>query len=171
MRGFVGMTPKEKEDIMKLHSKPYNGYAIVNPNPNVYTPIEYSSARDTKGITLDNKNNPSVYKNFRVNEIAAKNLHYDEIEPAYEFDSSGPGDENLGYNVYSQTKPSYDFDSKGPSDPYYGGGYQTGEEDSKKQEFDFDTIDFEEYIDDVDGIENLKESVFKTLKMIEKIDR
>jgi hypothetical protein len=187
MRGFVGLTSKEKEDILKKHSQPYDGYATMGQSGNMYPITVYNDARDNQGVTLDNKNNPTQYKNHRINEIAAKNLHYDEIEPAYEFDSDGPGDPNLGYDVYNQTKNAYDFDSQGPADPYYGGGYQTGDEDTNIQdepEIQFDTKDFDEYIKDTsfedllddeslldkkeDEIEEIHESINKTKDMFKR---
>jgi len=150
MRGFIGLTSKEKEDILKKHSQVYDGYATKNNTSNMYPLTVYNDARDSQGITLDNKYNPSGYKNFKINEIAAKNLHYSEIDPAYEFDSNGPGDPNLGYDIYNDTKTAYDFDSKGPSDPYYGGGYQTGEEKSVSNKEEFNIVNFEDYLDNYD---------------------
>ncbi len=37
MKGFIGLTAKEKEDILKLHSKPYDGYSVGNVNTRVLT--------------------------------------------------------------------------------------------------------------------------------------
>jgi hypothetical protein len=191
MRGFVGLTSKEKEDILKKHSQPYDGYATMGQSGNMYPITVYNDARDNQGVTLDNKNNPTQYKNHRINEIAAKNLHYDEIEPAYEFDSDGPGDPNLGYDVYNQTKNAYDFDSQGPADPYYGGGVQPGDydmdvdtEEQDMEGINFDTKDFGQYIKDTsfedllddeslldkqeDEIEEIHESINKTKDMFKR---
>lgn len=189
MRGFIGLTSKEKEDILKKHTQPYDGYATRNVSSNMYPITVYDDTKDNQGITLDNKNNPMSYRNHGINEIAAKNLHYDEIDSAYEFDSNGPGDENLGYDVYSQTLPSYDFDSQGPRDPFYGGGTQTGEEKHtpKKKEFSFDMEDFDEYVKETsfedllddeslldkqeDEIEEIYESINKTNHMFKRIKK
>ena len=192
MRGFVGLTAKEKEDILKKHNQPYDGYATMGQSSNMYPITVYNDARDNQGVTLDNKNNPTQYKNYRINEIAAKNLHYDEIEPAYEFDSDGPGDPNLGYDVYNQTKNAYDFDSQGPADPYYGGGVQPGDEDMDvddsenvdMDDIEFDTKDFEEYVKETsfedllddeslldkkeDELEEIHESINKTKDMFKR---
>jgi len=191
MRGFVGLTSKEKEDILKKHSQPYDGYATMGQSGNMNPITVYNDARDNQGVTLDNKNNPTQYKNHRINEIAAKNLHYDEIEPAYEFDSDGPGDPNLGYDVYNQTKNAYDFDSQGPADPYYGGGVQPGDygmdvdtEEQYMEGINFDTKDFGQYIKDTsfedllddeslldkqeDEIEEIHESINKTKDMFKR---
>lgn len=173
MRGFIGLTAKEKEDILQKHSTPYDGYATMGQSGNMYPLTVYNDARDNQGVTLDNKNNPTQYKNHRINEIAAKNLHYDEIDPAYEFDSNGPGDLNLGYNVYNQTKPPYDFDSQGPADPFYGGGYQTGDEgdgNELKKDFEFDMVDFEDYIEGEDKV-NIEESLLKTFDMFKRFKK
>jgi hypothetical protein len=173
MRGFIGLTAKEKEDILKKHTQPYDGYATMGNNTNMYPLTTYNDAKDTQGITLDNKNNPSSYRNHRINEIAAKNLHYDEIDPAYEFDSKGPGDPNLGYDVYNQTKNAYDFDSKGPVDPFYGGGYQTGFEDhgeDSDDDYKFDMVDFEDYIEGGEKT-NIEESVNKTINMFKRFKK
>ena len=168
MKDFSMMSDEERQQIRQQHSKLYDGYSVGNVPSNMTPLTVYDAARDKEGITVSSNGDVKTYRNHKINEIAAKNLHYDEIDPAYEFDSNGPGDENLGYNVYNQTKPPYDFDSKGPSDPYYGGGGQPGEEESPKEEFDFDMIDFEDYIDGKES-DNIKESVSKTLNMFKKI--
>jgi len=161
MKGFIGITAKEKEDILKQHVKPYDGYAVGNVNTNMYPLTVYDAARDKEGITVSNNGDPGVYRNHRINEIAAKNLHYDAIEEPYDFDSKGPGDPNLGYNVYNDTLPSYDFDSKGPSDVY---------EDEQFEDFYFDDL-----IDDDEILQNkrdqIEESVKKTLDTFKKFKK
>lgn len=161
MKGFIGLSSKEKEDILKQHSKTYDGYAVGNVNTNMYPLTVYDAARDKEGITVNNTGNPGVYRNHNINEIAAKNLHYDEIDPAYEFDSQGPGDPNLGYNVYNDTLPSYDFDSQGPTDVY---------EDEQFEDFYFDDL-----IDDDERLENkrdqIEESIKKTLNVFKKFKK
>jgi hypothetical protein len=192
MKGFIGLTAKEKEDILKKHTQPYDGYATMGGSGNMYPLTVYNNAKDSDGITLNNQNNATAYKNHKINEIAAKNLHYDEIDPAYEFDSDGPGDPNLGYDVYNQTKKAYDFDSQGPADPYYGGGTQPGDEDMDvddtddrdMDEIEFDTKDFDEYVKETsfedllddeslldkqeDEIEEIHESISKTKDMFKR---
>jgi hypothetical protein len=171
MRGYSIMSDEERQQILKQHAQVYDGYAIGNVQSNMTPLTVYDAARDKQGITVDSNGNVKEYKNHNINEIAAKNLHYDEIDPAYEFDSPGPGDPNLGYNVYNQTKPAYDFDSQGPADPFYGGGYQTGDEETDKgKEFEFDTIDFEEYISN-ENEENITESLNKTLDMFKRFKK
>jgi hypothetical protein len=189
MRDFSMMSDEERQQIRQQHSKLYDGYVVGNVPSNMTPLTVYDAARDKEGITVTPKGDVKTYRNHKINEIAAKNLHYDEIDSAYEFDSNGPGDENLGYDVYSQTLPPYDFDSQGPADPFYGGGTQTGEEEHtpKKKEFSFDMEDFDEYVketsfDDLlddeyaldkeeDEIKEIKESVNKTKLMFERFKK
>lgn len=172
MRGYSTMSDEERQNIIKQHAKPYDGYAVGNVPSNMTPLTVYDARSDKDGITVTNTGVVKHYHNHNINEIAAKNLHYDEIDPAYEFDSAGPGDENLGYDVYSDTLPSYDFDSQGPADPFYGGGTQTGEEERtpKKKDFSFDMKDFEEYIDD-EKVEDLNESLNKTIDMFKRFKK
>lgn len=153
MKGLVGLTGKEKEDILKLHSKPYDGYAVGNVNTNLYPISVYDNAKDKGGITLDNKNNPMVYKNHKINEIAAKPLNYDSIDNPYEFDSDGPQQSMTQMGVGE--KP-YEFKSKGPVDVY--------------EEPDFDELlgDDEKLEKDRDQIE---ESVLKSIDMFKRFKK
>jgi hypothetical protein len=170
MRGFSTMSDDERNRIKQLHSTPYNGYAVGNVPTNITPLTVYDPAQDKLGITVTSNGDVKTYQNHRINEIAAKNLHYDEIEPAYEFDSGGPGDPNLGYNVYNQTKKPYNFDSQGPADPFYGGGYQTGFEEhgeGSDDDFKFDMVGFEEDIKGED-FGNIEESVNKTIDMFKR---
>jgi hypothetical protein len=169
MRGFAGLTKRDVNDILKQHSKPYDGYAVGNVESNMYPISVYDDTRDSKGITLSNNNVVSDYKNHRINEIAAKNLHYDEIEPAYDFDSPGPQQSMVQPNP---GKKPYEFDSQGPSDPYYGGGYQEDgsnyEEDEDGHNFDR-LLDIEDYLDKEESeIESVNESLIKTLDMFKR---
>lgn len=163
MKGFIGLTTKEKEDILKQHVKPYDGYAVGNVNTNMYPLTVYDAARDKGGITVDNNGNPGTYRNHNINEIAAKPLNYDSIEEPYEFDSQGPGDPNLGYDVYNGTLPSYDFDSKGPVDVY---------EDDEIESEEFEDFYFDDLIDDDENLQSkrdqIEESVKKTLDVFKK---
>lgn len=193
MRGFSMMSDEERNRIKQLHSKPYDGYAVGNVPTNMTPLTVYDPAQDKLGVTVTSNGDVKPYQNHRINEIAAKNLHYDEIDSAYEFDSNGPGDENLGYNVYNDTLPPFDFDSQGPSDPYYGGGPQAGNEDMRFEKnkdnngLNFDTKDFDEYIKDTSfndllddeslldkketEIEEIQENINKTKTMFERLKK
>ncbi len=86
------MTEDEKQKIIKQHSSVYDGYSTGNVKSNM-TPLTFYDARKDKyGITVDNLGNVKNYTNHNINEISAKNLHYDEIEEPYNFNSRGPLD-------------------------------------------------------------------------------
>jgi hypothetical protein len=172
MKGFIGLTQSAKEDILKQHSKPYDGYAVGNVTSNMYPLTTYNDAKDTEGITMDIHGNVKTYTNHRINEIAAKNLHYDEIDPAYEFDSPGP---QQSMTQMGMGKRPYDFDSKGPVDPYYGGGYHEDNTDSHEEndEYNFkDLLDMESLLDSQEtNVNEVNESVNKTLEMFRKFKK
>lgn len=176
MKGYSTMSDEDKQNILNQHNHLYNGYAVGNVTSNMTPLTVYDSAKDKEGVTVTAKGEVKTYRNHNINEIAAKNLHYDEIDTAYEFDSKGPGDENLGYNVYNGTKPPYDFDSIGPADPYYGGGYHEG--DSNQNQESDDEYNFEDLLDDEEvlgkeetEIEEVNESVKKTLDMFKRFKK
>lgn len=158
MKGFIGLTNAAKEDILKQHSKPYDGYSVGNVSSNMYPITTFNDARDNNGITVDMNGNVKSYTNHRINEIAAKNLHYDEIDPAYEFDSQGP-QQSMVIDMYDE-KPAYDFNSKGPVDVFEDDEYF----------FDVSDSDFtdNEDIEDDGKINDITESVNKTLEMFRK---
>jgi hypothetical protein len=172
MRNGLFISNEERQSIIQKHNSIYDGYATKSPQSNMTPLTVYDPYKDKKGITVNSRGEVKVYQNHKINEIAAKNLHYSEIDPAYEFDSKGPIDNNLGYNVYNQTNAPYDFDSKGPSDPFYGGGYQTGEEkgDQDGKDFSFDMKDFEDYIEK-EKLENITESLNKTFDMFKRFKK
>jgi hypothetical protein len=154
MRGFAGLTKKESEDILKLHSTPYDGYAVGNVNTNMYPISVYDDVRDSKGITVTNKNDVKTYTNHQINEITAKPLNYDEKWDAYDFDSQGP---QASMTQPNPGKKPYEFDSKGPSDVY---------------ENDFMSLDdAEEFVSKIefeDEDDSINESVEKTLDLFKR---
>jgi hypothetical protein len=172
MKNNLFISNEERQSIIQKHNTIYDGYATHSPKSNMTPLTVYDPYKDKKGITVNSRGEVKEYQNHRINEIAAKNLHYDEIDNAYEFDSKGPIDSNLGYNVYNQTKPAYDFDSKGPVDSYYGGGTQPGDEDSYAdgEDFSFDMVDFDDYLEK-ENIENITEGLNKTIDMFKRIKR
>jgi hypothetical protein len=118
------------------------------------TPLTvYDPAGDKEGITVTSKGDVKPYTNHNINEIAAKNLHYDEIDPAYEFDSDGPA---LGMAVQNPGKKSYQFVSKGPMDVY---------EEDEEGFVELDSIDTEE------DVETVKESINKSLDMFKRFKK
>jgi len=86
------MTDKERESIIKQHNQVYDGYAVGNVPSNMSPLTVYDAARDKGGITVTNLGDVRQYTNHNVNETAAKNFHYDEIDEPYNFKSGGPMD-------------------------------------------------------------------------------
>jgi hypothetical protein len=135
------------------------------------TPLTvYDAAQDKVGVTVTNQGVVKQYTNHNVNEIAAKNLHYDEIDSAYDFDSPGPQQSMTQPN--SGTNP-YEFDSKGPTDPYYGGSYDdegSNYDEDDKETYNFEPLlDMETYLDNEEtNIDEVNESVKKSLDMFKK---
>ena len=171
MRGFSKITDNERTGIIKQHSEVYDGYATGNVPSNMTPLTVYDAAQDKVGITVTNQGEVRQYTNHNVNEIAAKNLHYDEIDAAYNFDSHGP--------QQSMTQPNpgtkaYEFDSKGPADPYYYGGGQDDNSDTyndtDEDEYNFkDLLDMGSYLDDEEtNIDEINENVNKSLDMFKR---
>ena len=158
MRGYSIMSDQERQDILKKHQELYNGYAVGNVPSNMTPLTVYDPAGDKQGITVTNKGNVKQYTNNKINEITAKNLHYDEIDPAFEFDSQGP---ELGMSIQNPGKKAYNFDSKGPSDVYEG--------EDEEGFVPLDSIDLEDM--DQEEEEGIKESVNKTLDMFKRFNK
>ena len=156
MRGYSIMSDEERQTILKQHATVYDGYATGNVTSNMTPLTVYDAARDKEGVTVDNLGNVKTYRNHNINEITAKPLNYDEIDPAYEFDSDGP---QQSMTQMGMGKRPYDFVSKGPSDVY--------EDDD-----DFSDISFDDLLDDEseleDDEEKLSESVNKSLDMFRR---
>ena len=100
MRNYSKMSDQERTDILKKHSEVYDGYAVGNVSSNMTPLTVYDAAGDKNGITINNEGNITEYKNHNVNELSTDPLNYDEIDPAYDFDSQGPTD------VY-ENEPAY----------------------------------------------------------------
>jgi hypothetical protein len=176
MRGYSTMTDEERASILKQHSKTYDGYAVGNVQSNMTPLTVYDAAQDKEGVTVTANGEVKSYRNHNINEITAKNLHYDEIDPAYDFDSKGPNSRNLGYNVYNSTIPAYEFDSKGPSDPFYGGGYH--DENSTTYQPEADEVNFEPLLDMDDyldknqyELDDIVSEINKSLDMFKKFKK
>jgi hypothetical protein len=92
MRGYSTMSDKERQQIIKQHAQVYDGYSTGNVPSNMAPLTVYDFAKDKGGITVDSMGNVKEYKNHGINEIAAKNLHYDEIDEPFNFVSGGPAD-------------------------------------------------------------------------------
>lgn len=92
MRGYSKMSDEERQQIAKLHSTVYDGYAVGNVPSNMTPLTVYDARNDKEGITVTNTGNVRTYTNHNINETYAKNLHYDEIDDPYQFKSGGPLD-------------------------------------------------------------------------------
>lgn len=149
------MSDQERQDILKKHQELYNGYAVGNVPTNMTPLTVYDPAGDKGGITVTNKGDVKQYTNNRINEITAKPLNYDEIDPAYDFDSQGP---ELGITVQNPGKKAYEFDSQGPTDVY---------EEDEEGFIPLDNIDLEDEVEE-GVIEDIKESVNKSLDMFKR---
>ena len=158
MRGYSIMSDDERQSILKQHATVYDGYATGNVQSNMSPLTVYDAARDKEGVTVDNSGNVKSYTNHRINEITAKPLNYDEIDPAYNFESNGPQQSMTQMGM--GTKP-YDFESDGPSDVY---------------EYDmYEGSDFEELVFDDEELQQkrdkIEESVFKSLDMFKRFKK
>lgn len=115
MRGYSTMSDEDRQSILKQHATVYDGYAVGNVQSNMTPLTVYDAARDKEGITVNGKGDVKTYTNHNINEITAKPGNYDEIEPAYEFESDGPQQSMIQMGM---GKRPYDFESQGPSDVY-----------------------------------------------------
>ena len=159
------MTDKERQSILKQHSTVYDGYATGNVQSNMTPLTVYDATKDKGGITVDNKGNVKQYTNNRINEIAAKPGNYDEIEPAYEFESDGPQQSMTQMGI---GKRPYEFVSDGPTDVYE-------DEDEIEEEDMYEDPNFQELLDKDEVIQSkrdeIEESVFKSLNMFKRFKK
>ena len=159
------MTDKERQSILKQHSTVYDGYATGNVPSNMTPLTVYDATKDKGGITVDNKGNVKQYTNNRINEIAAKPGNYDEIEPAYEFESDGP---QQSMTQMGMGKRPYEFVSDGPTDVYE-------DEDEMEEEDMYEDQNFQELLDKDEEIQSkrddIAENVFKSLDMFKRFKK
>jgi hypothetical protein len=112
MRNYSKMSDQERTDILKKHSEVYDGYAVGNVSSNMTPLTVYDAAGDKNGITINNEGNITEYKNHNVNELSTDPLNYDEIDPAYDFDSQGPTDVYENEPAYNDVN-LYDLECSG----------------------------------------------------------
>ena len=159
------MTDKERQSILKQHSTVYDGYATGNVPSNMTPLTVYDATKDKGGITVDNKGNVKQYTNNRINEITAKPGNYDEIEPAYEFESDGP---QQSMTQMGMGKRPYEFVSDGPTDVYE-------DEDEIEEEDMYEDPNFQELLDKDEEIQSkrddIAENVFKSLDMFKRFKK
>lgn len=159
MRGYSIMSDDERQSILKQHQTVYDGYATGNVPSNMTPLTVYDAAGDKGGVTVDNKGNVKEYTNVNINEIAAKPGNYDEIDPAYEFESDGP---QQSMTQMGMGKRPYDFVSQGPSDVY----------EDELEGGVYDDIDFDELLQNDENLQTqrdqIEESVSKSLDMFKR---
>ena len=156
------MYDEDRQSILKQHATVYDGYATGNVQSNMTPLTVYDAARDKEGVTVDSNGNVKTYRNHNINEITAKPLNYDEIEPAYEFDSDGP---QQSMTQMGMGKRPYEFVSKGPSDVY----------EDELEGGVYDDIDFDELVNNDEELQQhrdqIEESVNKSLDMFKRFQK
>jgi len=156
------MSDDERQTILKQHQTVYDGYATGNVPSNMTPLTVYDPAGDKEGVTVDNKGNVKTYTNVGINEITAKPGNYDEIDPAYEFESDGP---QQSMTQMGMGKRPYDFVSKGPSDVY---------EDEVEEEM-YEDMNFDDLLQDDEELQQqrdqIEESVSMSLDMFKRFQK
>jgi hypothetical protein len=162
MRGYSIMSDEDRQSILKQHQTVYDGYATGNVPSNMTPLTVYDPAGDKEGVTVDNKGNVKTYTNVGINEITAKPGNYDEIDPAYEFESDGP---QQSMTQMGMGKRPYDFVSKGPSDVY---------EDEVEEEM-YEDMNFDDLLQDDEELQQqrdqIEESVSMSLDMFKRFQK
>ena len=162
MRGYSIMSDEDRQSILKQHATVYDGYAVGNVPTNMTPLTVYDAAGDKEGVTVDNNGNVKSYRNHNINEITAKPLNYDEIDPAYEFESDGPQQSmtQLGFG-----KRPYEFVSKGPSDVY----------EDELEGGVYDDINFDELLSDDEELQQkrdqIEEKINESLDMFKRFKK
>ena len=162
MRGYSIMSDEDRQSILKQHATVYDGYAVGNVPTNMTPLTVYDAAGDKEGVTVDNKGNVKSYTNNNINEITAKPLNYDEIDPAYEFESDGPQQSMTQMGV---GKKPYDFVSQGPSDVY----------EDELEGGVYDDINFDELLSDDEELQQkrdqIEEKINESLDMFKRFQK
>jgi hypothetical protein len=127
------------------------------------TPLTvYDAAGDKEGVTVDMNGNVKTYRNHGINEITAKPGNYDEIEPAYEFESEGP---QQSMTQMGMGKRPYDFVSQGPSDVY----------EDELEGGVYDDINFDELLSDDEELQQkrdqIEEKINESLDMFKRFQK
>jgi len=156
------MSDEDRQSILKQHQTVYDGYATGNVPSNMTPLTVYDPAGDKEGVTVDNKGNVKTYTNVGINEITAKPGNYDEIDPAYEFESDGP---QQSMTQMGMGKRPYDFVSKGPSDVY---------EDEVEEEM-YEDMNFDDLLQGDEELQQqrdqIEESVSMSLDMFKRFQK
>ncbi len=156
------MSDEDRQSILKQHQTVYDGYATGNVPSNMTPLTVYDPAGDKEGVTVDMNGNVKTYRNHGINEITAKPGNYDEIEPAYEFESEGP---QQSMTQMGMGKRPYDFVSQGPSDVY----------EDELEGGVYDDIDFNELLSDDEELQQkrdqIEEKINESLDMFKRFQK
>jgi len=162
MRGYSIMSNEDRQSILKQHATIYDGYAVGNVPTNMTPLTVYDAAGDKEGVTVDMNGNVKTYRNHGINEITAKPGNYDEIEPAYEFESEGP---QQSMTQMGMGKRPYDFVSQGPSDVY----------EDELEGGVYDDINFDELLSDDEELQQkrdqIEEKINESLDMFKRFQK
>jgi hypothetical protein len=162
MRGYSIMSDEDRQSILKQHATIYDGYAVGNVPTNMTPLTVYDAAGDKEGVTVDMNGNVKTYRNHGINEITAKPGNYDEIEPAYEFESEGP---QQSMTQMGMGKRPYDFVSQGPSDVY----------EDELEGGVYDDINFDELLSDDEELQQkrdqIEEKINESLDMFKRFQK
>jgi hypothetical protein len=170
MKSLAIWTPtnEERDSILSLHNKPYDGFATLQGQNNL-TPLTVQDHRlDQQGMTLSNTGKIKGFSNVGINESTHKNMCeqcgsvneqmygqdlYDseDLDPDAGFDYiEGPSNDvdtfegmhkNLYKEQYDEVDPEYDFMSGGPVDFEDDNDPNKGLEDEYEQQQD--ELDYE----------------------------
>ena len=156
------MSDEDRQSILKQHQTVYDGYATGNVPSNMTPLTVYDAAGDKEGVTVDMNGNVKTYRNHGINEITAKPGNYDEIEPAYEFESEGP---QQSMTQMGMGKRPYDFVSQGPSDVY----------EDELEGGVYDDINFDELLSDDEELQQkrdqIEEKINESLDMFKRFQK
>ena len=156
------MSDEDRQSILKQHATVYDGYATGNVPSNMTPLTVYDPAGDKEGVTVDMNGNVKTYRNHGINEITAKPGNYDEIEPAYEFESEGP---QQSMTQMGMGKRPYDFVSQGPSDVY----------EDELEGGVYDDINFDELLSDDEELQQkrdqIEEKINESLDMFKRFQK
>ena len=156
------MSDEDRQSILKQHQTVYDGYATGNVPSNMTPLTVYDVAGDKEGVTVDMNGNVKTYRNHGINEITAKPGNYDEIEPAYEFESEGP---QQSMTQMGMGKRPYDFVSQGPSDVY----------EDELEGGVYDNINFDELLSDDEDLQQkrdqIEEKINESLDMFKRFQK
>ena len=100
---FLNVDKSERENILDLHKKPYDGYAIKQQSSNMQPLMVQDFANDKNGITVSNKGNVMSYQNMNINE---SHTMKDKI-------ADGPNDLKIGTvdvdSLFDYEEQNFDF--------------------------------------------------------------